>query len=221
MALTLTEKTYSPTRSVSVVLLLLTAAIVFALPAAAQQNEIISNLHGDIQLDAQYYRPDSAIDAPVPPEQMSLNAYANLIYSNGPVTAGIRYEAYQPPLLGYDQRYEGQGLVYRYATYQFTDLDVTVGNFYEQFGSGMILRSFEDRGVGIDNAMDGIRIRYQPIKGIYLKALAGKQRFFFEKSEGYLRGIDGEIAVNDLKEGWNEKKTKLTLGAGFTSKYRW
>ena len=201
-------------------ILLMATNLLFISSAAAQQPDILNNLHGDIQIDAQYYRPDSAIDAEVPPEQIGMNAYANLIYSAGPVTAGIRYEAYQPPLLGYDERYTGQGLVYRYATYQFTDLDVTVGNFYEQFGSGMIFRSFEDRGVGIDNAMDGVRIRYQPVKGVYLKALVGRQRVFFEKSDGYLRGIDGEVVINDLKEEWNDKKTKLTLGAGVTSKYQ-
>ena len=36
------------------------------------------------------------------------------------------------------------------------DLDVTIG-FYEQYGSGMILRAYEERQLGIDNALDGIK----------------------------------------------------------------
>ena len=34
---------------------------------------------------------------------------------------------------------------------------VTIGNFYDQFGSGMIFRAYEERHLGIDNALDGIR----------------------------------------------------------------
>jgi len=48
---------------------------------------------------------------------------------------------------------------------------VTVGNYYEQFGSGMIFRSYEERGLGYDNAMDGVRIKYVPYKGVYLKGV--------------------------------------------------
>ena len=45
----------------------------------------------------------------------------------------------------------------------FDNLTVTAGNFYEQFGSGLILRSFEERTLGIDNALDGLRLKYAPI----------------------------------------------------------
>ena len=49
------------------------------------------------------------------------------------------------------------------------DLELTIGNFYDQLGSGMILRTYEERQLGIDNALDGIRLKYNPYKGIFYK----------------------------------------------------
>ena len=52
---------------------------------------------------------------------------------------------------------------YRFARYTSDGLDVTVGNYYEQFGSGLVLRSYEDKGLGIDNSLDGVRLKYHVI----------------------------------------------------------
>ena len=56
---------------------------------------------------------------------------------------------------------------------------VTAGNFYEQFGKGLTLRSYEDKGLGIDNSIDGIRVNYEPMDGLYIKSLIGKSRTYF------------------------------------------
>ena len=45
----------------------------------------------------------------------------------------------------------------------------------------MILRAYEERNLGYDNAFDGIRLKYTPAKGIYLKSLVGRQRLFFKR----------------------------------------
>ena len=54
-----------------------------------------------------------------------------------------------------------QGERYRipFGRYQDNErgIDVTIGNFYDQFGSGLVFRSYEERNLGIDNAMDGFR----------------------------------------------------------------
>ena len=44
----------------------------------------------------------------------------------------------------------------RYATYSIDNLEITAGNYYDQLGSGLIFRSYEEKGLGIDNAMDGV-----------------------------------------------------------------
>jgi hypothetical protein len=123
-------------------------------------------------------------------------------------------------LLGYDEGYNGVGVPYRYISYQIDDLEITVGSFYEQFGNGLIFRSYEDKSLGIDNAMDGIKIKFNPYKGIYLKGFTGKQRSFFDHGPGIVRGIDGELFINDIFSSLSENKSQIILGGSFVSKYQ-
>lgn len=132
----------------------------------------------DLQVDAQSYTPDSAINAPPVREKVLAQGFFNVLYSNEHLRLGFRYEAYFNPLLGIDPRYEGNGIPYRFIQYVGERFDVTIGNSYEQFGSGMILRTYEERSLGFDNSIDGIRLKARPIDGVQLTALFGKQRAF-------------------------------------------
>src|ERR1043165_656607 len=132
------------------------------------QNLPGGSLHGNFQLDAQYYITDSAIGAPEVPEKMLSNGFANFIYERDNFSAGLRYENYTNPLLGFED-YKGNGIPYRFLDYKNNELEVTAGNFYDQFGSGLVFRTYEERSLGYDNAMDGLRVKYNPIHGVYLK----------------------------------------------------
>jgi len=183
------------------------------------QNPNEGQIHGNFQMDFQTYKKDESINAPDVPEKALMNAYSNIIYTKGNFTAGARYECYVNALQGYDKNYTGQGIPFRFASYTVDELEVTAGNFYEQFGSGLIFRSYEDKGLGFDNAMDGVRVKYS-IKGVTLKALTGKQRLFFDKGPGLVRGIDGEIAVNQLFNSLTDKKLQVNIGGSYVSKYQ-
>lgn len=175
---------------------------------------------GNFQLDAQVYKADSAIGAFEVEEKMRMNAFANLLYSNGNFNAGLRFESYLNPILGYDPRYKGSGVPYWFGSWKNEQFDITVGNFYEQFGSGMVLRSYEERNLGYDNAFKGARVRFSPVNGITLKGLIGSQRYFWEQGPGIVRGLDGEFALNDLFDKNGKCKTRVTLGGSFVSKYQ-
>ncbi|MCF8230100.1 MAG: DUF6029 family protein [Bacteroidales bacterium] len=183
-------------------------------------------VHGNFEIDAQYYQPDDKLgitDSSLAGKVYGMNAFGNLIYTNGGFSAGLRYEAYLPPLNGFDARYEGQGIPYWFAGYQGDKFEITVGHFYEQFGNGLVLRSYEEWALGYDNNFNGARIKYQPFDGVYLKALAGTQRFFWEPYEddnrGIVKGFDAEFYLNDMIPGLREKKTRIVLGGSFVSKY--
>ncbi len=61
----------------------------------------------------------------------------------------MRYENYQNVMLGFPSGlFRGEGISYRYARLNRDRWNITVGNFYEQFGSGLIFRSYEERGLG-------------------------------------------------------------------------
>ncbi len=177
-------------------------------------------LHGFFQWDAQYYNRDSIIRAAEVPEKIASNAYANFTYTRGNFTFGVRYESYNPVLPGFDSRYKGSGIANRFASYKLENLEVTVGNFYEQFGSGMALRAYWEWGLGFDNSFDGVRVRYRATEGLNLTALIGKQRFFFALSEGIVRGFNAEADLNSLITKLNDSKTRLTLGASVVSRYQ-
>jgi hypothetical protein len=190
----------------------------FSTSAFSQNSE--GQFHGNFQIDAQVYRQDSAIGAQVPEGKMGLNSYANLTYTKGNFTAGFRYEGYMNALLGYDEGYNGIGVPYRFMRYQNDDLEITIGNFYEQFGNGLILRSYEDKALGIDNALDGVKIKFNPYKGIYIKGFTGKQRLFFDYGPGIIRGIDGELFLNDILPILSSAKSRIILGGSFVSKFQ-
>ncbi|MFH1319037.1 MAG: DUF6029 family protein [Bacteroidota bacterium] len=196
--------------------------IIFLLLPFWSQSQVLkgSEVHGNFQTDLQYYNADSIIGAPEVPEKMLMRSFANIIFTNNNFSAGVRYESYLNTLQGFDSRYEGNGIPYRYATYSNEGLEITVGNFYEQFGNGLIFRSYEEWGLGYDNAMDGIRLKYSPYNGIYLKGLVGKQRFFFDQGSGIVRGADGEIFINEIFDTLAEMKTKIIIGGSFVSKYQ-
>lgn len=181
----------------------------------------LGQIHGSFQFDGQYYQPDSLIGATQAREKTLMNTYANFNYTRGNFSAGMRYEAYLNPLQGFLPGYEGQGIANRFARFKNDMIDVTVGNFYEQFGNGLVLRSYWEPMLGVDNSIDGIRVGITPRKGIYLKGIAGKQRLFWGLSEGIVRGVDGEINLNELLDSLiGDKKTKVIIGGSFVSKYQ-
>ena len=126
------------------------------------------NISGNVSVMWQSYAEDTLIGAQVPPSKSGYNAFANLLYNQGNFSAGIRYESYLNSLLGFPGRFDGSGVGYRFGRYTDRErgVDVTIGNFYDQFGSGLVFRSYEERLLGIDNAMDGFRVILTPFRGI-------------------------------------------------------
>ena len=180
-------------------------------------------ISGNIQAIGQYYQEDTLISAALPEHLYGFNGFANVNFQKGDFRAGIRYESYLNTLEGYPTSFNGTGLGYRYMSWTGDGVGVTIGNFYDQFGSGMIFRAYEERQLGIDNSMDGIRLTYEPKNGIYLKGMIGKQRFSFQdkliNGNGIIRAFDGELNLNELLDSSNYWKLKATLGGSFVSKF--
>ena len=199
--------------------LLLTGLAFLSVGTAGAQGILGGHVTGNIQFDGQMSHEDTLIGADAVPEALKLNARADILYTNGDFSAGLRFEAYQTPLLGFDPQYKGQGIAHYFVAYKAKRISMTAGNFYEQFGSGMILRAYEDRYLGLDNALLGINMQLRPVDGVTIKALAGKQRVYWEYGEGLVRGLDAEADLNSLIKCMRESKLQVSLGAGFVSKY--
>jgi len=172
-------------------------ALSFGLMSYAQEN---GYFFGDFETNSQWLQDDDKLDFEAPDARFRSNNYFNLNYSYGKFTAGVQYEAYLPEaLLDYEPSLSGQdGVAKYYMRYQDEILDVTAGYFYEQFGSGLILRSYEDRQLGVNNALRGIKVKFTPTYYLTLKGIYGNQRYGFGLSDGFVQGLDLEVDLNQL-----------------------
>lgn len=202
-------------------------AVLLFLPSMLQaQNTPQGVLRGNFQFLAQQYSADSLINATVPASKASINGFGNFLYTHGKVSAGWRIETYQNAIQGYSaqNRYKGTGIGNRYVTYADSTLEITIGNFYEQFGNGLTLRTYWEPNLGIDNALDGTRVIFRPTSGVTLKGIWGKQRLDFDNqiihADGTIRGFDTEIWINELVKKWGDAKTRVMVGGNFVSRYQ-
>jgi hypothetical protein len=95
---------------------------------------------------------------------------------------------------------------------------VVVGSFYEQFGSGLIYRSYENRNLGYDNATQGVKVKAKPYQGITLTGVYGRQRNLFI-NEGLVRGFDMNISFNEIFKKIDESNFRSSIGGSFISKF--
>jgi len=99
-------------------------------------------------------------------------------------------------LLNPSEDFTGQGLGFWQIKKNIGGLELTAGSFYDQFGSGAVFRAFENRLIGIDYAIEGVRAKYTFDNSFYVKAFTGKQKGAqsnrFETSPQIIKGINTE-----------------------------
>lgn len=170
---------------------------------------------GGIESTSQWYMPDDKIGFDRPNDPFRSNNYIRMDYTQGKFSAGLQYEAYLPaPLLGYSDRFDGNQIATYYVNYKGQDVEVTAGYFYEQFGSGLILRSWEDRQIGINNALKGVRVIYTPNDFTTIKGLIGKNRLGFETTTGTVGGVDLETNLTRMFNSENHANS-INLGLSY------
>ena len=210
---------------------LLAAAVLTALPAAAQEEDGGVSLKGSIQSDVLIPQEDQKIGTGTYKDWGLTNTYVDLPLLNKYVSAGARFEYLDHPLPGFEKDFQGWGVPHIYVTGRLKHAELTLGDYYEQFGSGFILRTYEERSLGIDNSLRGARLTLKPVKGVTLKALAGQQRVYWhnrswDKDFTYLNGTDPWIYGADLElnvDQWfkrmDENGSRLTLGVSAVTKH--
>ncbi|WP_337864783.1 DUF6029 family protein [Ignavibacterium sp.] len=125
-----------------------------------------------------------------------LENWTNLDYIKGIFSAGIRLEVFQPndpdPSINRGKvRYAD--IAYKYFTVDLGDFDrgvrLTAGNFYTLFGRGMILKSYEDRNIRVDNNLIGFKAEAH-LYDFYLTALSGSAANSQNQRNDILHAID-------------------------------
>ena len=182
----------------------------------AQQEGV--NLTGSIQSDVLVPQRDADIGAEKPGDLLT-NTYANLQLTSKYVDAGVRVEYLEHPLPGYEKDFEGWGVPHFWVKGKLGCAELTAGTFYEQFGSGFILRTYEERSLGIDNSLLGGRLVVKPTDGLTIKALSGRQRRYWSWNKSWISGADIELNIEEWIPAFQQNGTRLLLGASWVNKY--
>jgi len=174
-------------------------------------------VYGGFESNAQWDLNDKGRNLPHPDDPIRSNNYYLINYQYKRWTAGLQLEAYMPnALLNYNPGFEGAGLGLAYLTYKTDKFEATAGYFYEQFGSGLLLRAWEDRALGINTAIRGGRMVYRPNDNVRLTALFGQQRSGFKVSNGRIYGFDSEFNLSSL---FKFEVSDLSFGASYVGRY--
>ncbi len=175
-------------------LLLCVFVLIACYSLKAQQGGILS---GSIESNSLIYQADKEIGSEKPKDNFATNNYLKLNYNLGNFDFGVQFEGYYPVLLGYPQELKDGKLINKYVSFSDCNFRVTVGDFYDQFGNGLIFRSWEDRSLGINNAIEGVHVAYSA-KYISAKGFVGRQRKFMDYGEGKVRGADLEFSLSEI-----------------------
>lgn len=186
-----------------------------ALPHAASMPAPRLRLSGTLRTDVLVPRYDARIGTDRVTDRVLGNSYLDLRLTAGRnFEAGARAEYMRQPLPGFEPDFRGAGLPFVYATGRLGGAALTLGSFYEQFGAGLVLRTYEEPSLGIDNHLRGARLRWE-VGNLHFKALAGRQRRYWETNPSYIYGADAEWDIAGLLPKLRARGSTLTLGASW------
>ena len=120
------------------------------------------------------------------------NDYLKLDYYKDRLSAGMQIEGAFPSLVGYPIPETILSLSNLYVSWRDKSYSVTAGTFYEQLGSGLLFRSWEDRMLGLNNAMLGARATYNFEDKLSVRAFWGIPRM-------------GKVDYNNVMMGYRRK----------------
>ena len=176
-------------------------------------------VHGSVQSDILFPEKDYKIGTEDYKDKVLTNTYADVGLYSQFVDAGLRVEYLEHPLPGFEPDFKGWGVPNIYVKGKYKGFELTAGDFYEQFGSGFILRTYEERSLGIDNSIRGGRLKVNALKGFRFTALGGIQRRFWDWSkESRVFGADVEFDLNDYVKSFSNKGIIWTFGASYVLK---
>ena len=197
--------------------ILLLAVLMPCLIHAQDDNRKVA-VSGSIQSDVLFPEEDMSIGAYKDNDKAKTNTYVDLKAQSQYVDAGARFEYLDHPLPGYENDFKGWGIRHYYLKGKLKNAELTLGSFYEQFGSGFILRTYEERALGIDNSLLGGRLVVRPVKGTTLKALSGVQRRYWHYNDALVSGADAEVNLDEWLPSLSEHDTRLMVGASWVNK---
>lgn len=177
-------------------------------------------VHGSVQADILFPEVDETINTGSYDHKILFNTYADVNMASRYVDAGLRAEFMKWPIPGYENDFAGWGLSNFYVKGKYKGFELTGGDFYEQFGSGFILRTYEDRALGIDNAIRGGRLNVTAVQGLKLTVLGGLQRVYWDWSKhSQVYGANAELFFENWIPRMRDYNASWMVGASYVLKH--
>ncbi|MBQ2418162.1 MAG: hypothetical protein II282_08225, partial [Alistipes sp.] len=182
--------------------LALSLSLVGTLSAQISLGEKGGVISGSLESNNIVYFNDKALSTPAPEGNFGSNDYIKVDYTIDRFSAGIQVETYLPALQGYEIGNYGDPykvlIPMVYAQWQDKSYSVTVGNLFDQFGNGLIFRSFEDRQLGFNNTLLGARVTANIGNYVAVKALYGRPRLYTNYKSCWTGGADLSLSLGDM-----------------------
>lgn len=184
-------------------------------------------VNGSIQHDGLFGVNDNAIGTHYDFPYLN-NTYLDVGVMSDYVTAGLRLEAMPKPMPGFESDFAGAGIGNIFVQGRYKWATITLGDVYTQFGSGLIMRLYEERSLGIDNSLRGGKIVLKPYKGLHFEAIGGKQRVYWncyqtswglDYTKGAVVGGNVELQIDEWSTKMQENDIRLSVGLSYVSKY--
>ena len=178
--------------------LLLVGVVALTFSASAQKAVGNGQVSGSFESSSIYYTPDKKIERPE--DHFGSNNYIKVDYANGRFSAGVQMNAFLPALVGYEELADGYKfyLASKYIQWRDKNFDILVGDIFDQFGNGLIFRSFEDRQLGLNNSLEGVRAGYNFGRYVAIRGMYGRPRLYTEYSKTWVRGADLSVSLADI-----------------------
>lgn len=190
--------------------------MLFSIAGYAQEQKDKISFSGGFETNSTWYMNDPGLNVVHPDPAIRSNNYLFLNLKYKGWTAGIQGESYEDEaLLNYNPKYDKTDVATYFLQYKNEKIDITGGYFYEQFGSGLLLRSWEDRQLGINNALRGGRIIFTPTHWFTLKGVYGRQRTGFDVADSDIYGMDAEFGISDI---FKLQNSELSIGFSYVGR---
>jgi hypothetical protein len=156
------------------------------------------SLTGNYRLNMDFYDLDTAIAAKGANYEVnknSANAWLQTIYTNPSLgfEASIRFDGhYNSILQNPPVPVSFYGIGNWWIKKKIDNLEVQAGYIYEQYGTGIALRTFEEKNLGIDNAIFGVKAKYTINDKYSVRVIAGTQKNRLDFFNAFVKGINFE-----------------------------
>lgn len=186
----------------------------FVFFAKAQDQGVFS---GNWQTSANFFQRDDKRGANESPQYFSqLSSAESWMFLNYQIKGfniAARHDLFNNSnLLNPTGSFSGHGIGFWQLKKQIENLEITIGSFYDQFGSGLAFRAYEDRLIGIDYAIEGVHALYRFNDDFFIKGFTGRmkgsQENRFKTFPEIIQGVNSEKNFYLL-----DNKLNLMLGA--------